>query len=94
MAAGLYTIDKTMNSPKDDNRRSFQQMSNLLSAGMVFPVATAIGYGIGYFLDRLFGTAFLTIVFLLIGIAAGFVSFFRAISAATAEEPKDPPGRS
>jgi F0F1-type ATP synthase assembly protein I len=84
-----------MNSPKDDNRRSFQQLSSLLSAGMVFPVATAIGYGVGYFLDRLFGTTYLTIVFLLFGIAAGFVSFFRAISAAEAEDPdtkaKKPP---
>lgn len=80
-----------MNSPKDDNRRSFQQMSSLLSAGMVFPVSTAIGYGVGYFLDRLFGTTWLTIVFLLFGIVAGFVSFFRAISAATKDDPPDPP---
>jgi len=45
-------------------------------------VSTAIGYGFGYFLDQLFGTTYLSIVFLLFGIAAGFVSFFRAISAA------------
>jgi F0F1-type ATP synthase assembly protein I len=80
-----------MNSPKDDNRRSFQQMSSLLSAGMVFPVSTAIGYGFGYFLDRLFGTTWLTIVFLLLGIVAGFVSFFRAISAATDDDMKKKP---
>lgn len=66
-------------------------MSSLLSAGMVFPVATAIGYGFGYFLDRLFGTTWLTILFLLFGIVAGFLSFFRAISAAEKEDTPDPP---
>jgi F0F1-type ATP synthase assembly protein I len=80
-----------MSSPKDDNRRSFSQLSHLLSAGMVFPVATAIGYAIGYFLDRLFATKYLTIVFLLFGIAAGFVSFFRAISAVERSEKEDQP---
>ena len=78
-----------MNNPKDDNRRSFQQLSSLLSAGLVFPVSTAIGYGFGYFLDRLFGTRYLTIVFLLFGIVAGFVSFFRAVSAAERSETSD-----
>lgn len=56
---------------------------------MVFPVSTAIGYGFGYFLDRLFGTKYLTIVFLLFGIAAGFVSFFRAIAAVERTESED-----
>jgi len=79
-----------MNSPKDDNRRSYQQLSSLLSAGMVFPVSLAIGYAIGYFLDRFFGTKYLTIIFLLLGIAAGFVSFFRAVSAASDLDITDP----
>ncbi len=90
-AGELYTNEKTMNSPKDDNQRSFRQMSSLLSAGMVFPVSTAIGYGFGYFLDRVFGTTYLSIVFLLFGIVAGFVSFFRAISAATKDDDPAPP---
>ena len=55
-------------------------MGSLMSAGMVFPVSIAIGYGMGYYLDRWLGTTWLTIVFLLFGIASGFVSFFRTIS--------------
>lgn len=48
--------------------------------GMVFPVAIVMGYGMGYYLDRWLGTSFLKIVFLLFGVAAGFVSFYRSIS--------------
>jgi ATP synthase protein I len=70
-----------MNSRKDDHRGWMQQTGGLLSAGLVFPVSIAIGYAIGHYLDRWLGTSFLTIVFLLFGIVAGFVSFFRTIAA-------------
>ena len=69
---------KSMSSGKDDKRQRFQQL-NLLSAGLAFPVSIVIGYAIGYFLDRWLGTSFLKIVFLLFGIAAGFVTFYRTI---------------
>lgn len=84
-----YIPSKTgMNSRKDDKRRSFQQLGSLLSAGMVFPVSIAIGYAMGYYLDKFFGTSFLYIIFLLFGIAAGFISFFRSITAAEREPPE------
>ena len=69
-----------MNSRKDDKRRSFQQLNLILSVGMVFPVSIMIGYGIGYMLDKWLGTTSLKIVFLLFGVAAGFVGFFRMVS--------------
>ena len=69
-----------MNSRKDDKRRSFQQLNLILSVGMVFPVSIVMGYGIGYVLDRWLGTSWLKIVFLLFGVAAGFVSFYRMVS--------------
>jgi F0F1-type ATP synthase assembly protein I len=69
-----------MNSGKDDKRRSFQQLNLVLSVGMVFPVSIVIGYGMGYMLDKWLGTTSLKIVFLLFGIAAGFVSFVRIVS--------------
>ncbi len=47
---------------------------------MVFPVSIVIGYGMGYMLDKWLGTTSLKIVFLLFGIAAGFVSFVRIVS--------------
>lgn len=69
-----------MNSRKEDKRRAFQQLNVLLSAGMVFPISIVLGYGMGYYLDKWLGTSFLKILFLLLGIAAGFVSFVRTIS--------------
>ena len=69
-----------MKDRKVDNRRAFQQLNLILSVGMVFPVSIVIGYGIGYYLDKWLGMSSLKIVFLLLGIAAGFVSFFRMIS--------------
>jgi ATP synthase protein I len=58
----------------------YQQLGAVMSAGLVFPVSIAIGYAMGYYLDRWLETSWLTLVFLLFGIAAGFVSFFRTIS--------------
>ena len=46
----------------------------------VLPAATIVGYGIGFLLDRALGTHFLYIVFLLIGIAAGFLQIIRKVT--------------
>jgi len=78
-----------MNNRKGDNRVSFQQLSSLIGVGMVFPISIVIGYGIGYYMDRWLGTTYLKVVFLLFGIASGFVSFFRSIAAAEREENSD-----
>jgi F0F1-type ATP synthase assembly protein I len=51
-----------------------------MSMGFLLPLHTVIGYGIGYFLDHLFGTHFLYWVFLLFGIASGFRELFRELS--------------
>ena len=46
-------------------------------------VATFIGWGIGYWLDMQFGTEpWLMLVFLLLGVAAGFKGVFRAAKEA------------
>ncbi|MBI5026074.1 MAG: AtpZ/AtpI family protein [Nitrospirae bacterium] len=48
------------------------------TVGINLVVATFIGLAIGYYLDKLFGTSpWLTIIFLIIGIAAGFRNLFR-----------------
>jgi len=54
-------------------------------SGLAFllPVATLVGYGIGYALDRLFGTNFLYIVFLVLGILAGFVKVIQQVQKDT-----------
>jgi F0F1-type ATP synthase assembly protein I len=50
-----------------------------LSLGFLLPLHTVVGYVIGYFLDRAFGTHFLYLVFLLLGIASGFIELIREL---------------
>ena len=53
------------------------------SLAFLLPVATFVGYAIGYLLDKAFGTHFLYIVFLLFGIAAGFIQLIRQLQRDT-----------
>jgi F0F1-type ATP synthase assembly protein I len=55
------------------------QVGEYTSLAFMLPAATMIGYAIGYLLDRALGTTFLKIVFLLLGIAAGFVQLIRKV---------------
>jgi F0F1-type ATP synthase assembly protein I len=57
----------------------FKTLGRLLGLAFVLPMNTLVGYGLGYWLDHVFSTHFLYIVFLLLGIAAGFVSLIREI---------------
>ncbi len=49
------------------------------SLALVLPASTFVGYVIGYYLDKAFGTDWLRIVFLILGSVAGFVSLIRQI---------------
>ena len=52
----------------------------------MLPAATLVGYAIGYLLDRAFHTHFLYLVFLIFGIAAGFVQLVRQVTRDTRDE--------
>ena len=57
----------------------------------MFPIAIGLGYGWGYGMDRLFGTApWLTVVFTAFGVIAAFLNLFR-VSARAAENDRDTP---
>ncbi len=56
------------------------QIGQYLALGLLMPVSTFVGYGIGYLLDRLFGTTFLKIPFLILGSVAGFVQLYRGLT--------------
>jgi F0F1-type ATP synthase assembly protein I len=49
------------------------------SLAFMLPMATLVGYGIGYLLDKLFHTTWIYIPGLLLGIAAGFVQLIRLL---------------
>jgi F0F1-type ATP synthase assembly protein I len=61
--------------PRQNNRWALVGRYTTLAFSL--PAATFLGYFIGYLLDRLFHTDFLRVVFLLLGIAAGFVELVR-----------------
>jgi len=58
----------------------WKQVGDYASLGVMLPATTAAGYFLGLLLDRLFGTSFLYLVFLLIGIIAGFVELIRVVT--------------
>lgn len=63
-----------------DRRPELQHWSDIATLGIFFVVATLIGLGIGLYLDGLFNTSpWLTIIFLIFGIAAGFKNFFEVM---------------
>jgi F0F1-type ATP synthase assembly protein I len=52
-----------------------------LSYAILLPVATLVGYAIGYGLDTLFSTHFLRTVFLMLGAVGGFAQLVRSLSS-------------
>ncbi|MBV9743986.1 MAG: AtpZ/AtpI family protein [Acidobacteriia bacterium] len=50
-----------------------------LSLAAMLPTSMAVGYFIGLFLDRAFGTHFLYLVFLLLGIVSGRLQLLRQV---------------
>jgi ATP synthase protein I len=77
-------------SRRDDKGRPFRSASTWLNAsiiGIQFPVAIAIGYFFGRFLDTHLATwPWMTILFSLFGIIAGFVNLFRITAQASRSE--------
>ncbi len=53
------------------------------SLAFLLPAATFVGYIVGYLLDKVFRTHFLYLVFLVLGIVAGFVQLIRQIQRDT-----------
>lgn len=76
MRAGCY--NGVAMSERDDN--PLVAVGRYSGLALVLPVATMVGYVIGYGLDKLFGTNFFYLVFLIFGIVAGFVSLLRQLN--------------
>ncbi|MBI1956054.1 MAG: AtpZ/AtpI family protein [Acidobacteria bacterium] len=62
------------------NKSVWKQIGDYASLGVMLPAATVTGYFLGVLLDYLFHTSFLYIVFLLLGIVAGFLEIIRVVS--------------
>jgi ATP synthase protein I len=66
-----------MKEPKKQN--AWAQVGRYSQLAFVMPGCVVAGYAIGYYLDRYFETSFLYIVFLVLGIAAGFIELIREV---------------
>jgi F0F1-type ATP synthase assembly protein I len=56
------------------------------SLAFMLPLATFVGYALGYMLDKALGTRWIYIPGLLLGIAAGFVQLIRRLMRDTRDE--------
>jgi F0F1-type ATP synthase assembly protein I len=63
--------------PKD---RLLEQLGKYYTIAFLLPACILVGFGIGYGLDKAFGTSLLKIVFLLLGVAAGIIEVIREMS--------------
>jgi ATP synthase protein I len=61
---------------KSNPAARYAQFSGL---ALLLPASTVIGYAIGYYLDKHFGTTWLQIAFLILGAVAGFVGLISQI---------------
>lgn len=67
--------------------RSARSWLDVSIVGLQFPIAIVIGYLWGRWLDRHLGTwPWLTLLFSLFGVAAGFLNLFRIAARAEREE--------
>lgn len=75
-----------------DGGKQLKQAVRLGSVGIELAVSTVIGWLIGRWLDGKLSTGpWLSIVFLLLGVAAGFRSLFLAAKKQSEQSPPEPP---
>jgi F0F1-type ATP synthase assembly protein I len=51
-----------------------------LSLGLLLPIATFVGFAMGYGLDKVFHTGWLRFVFLVLGAVSGFIETVRELN--------------
>ncbi len=73
---------------RDPKKNVWVQVSEYASLAFMLPAATLIGYGIGYLLDRALGTTFLKVIFLVFGMASGFLQVIRQVQKDTKDSDK------
>ena len=79
---------------KRDKRRERKEIINaftmILQIGLAMMTCMAMSFGIGYYLDRLLGTKYWVMIFLLIGIMASIRSLFSLVGKI--QPPRTPAG--
>jgi ATP synthase protein I len=71
---------------KEDTRKLLRLVGLASTVGLTLVLSTVIGLAFGIWLDRVFNTGpWLTLVFLVVGIVAGFRNFYRFMTKSTRE---------
>jgi ATP synthase protein I len=66
---------------KEDTRKALKLVGLASTLGLTIVIATFIGLAVGLWLDEVFNTSpWLTVIFLILGIIAGFRNFYRFMS--------------
>ena len=73
---------------RNPKKNVWVQVGEYTSLAFMLPAATLIGYGIGYLLDRALGTTFLKVIFLIFGMASGFLQVIRQVQKDTKDSDK------
>ena len=71
-----------MNEPNSENDKPTKaaiSAARYIAIASLLPASTFVGYAIGYGLDHWLGTQYLKIVFLILGIIAGFTQLVRQL---------------
>jgi ATP synthase protein I len=74
----------------ENNKKETLRLANLSSVGIALVICTLMGLGIGYWLDSILHIKppVLTIIFMLLGIAAGFLNVFRTLAQSDTKSPR------
>ncbi len=75
-----YSSSWSFRMKKKDGENQAAAIGKYLELAMLLPIATMVGWAIGYGLDKLFGTHFLFLIFIVLGTAAGIIQLIRDLS--------------
>ncbi len=65
---------------KEDKTGGMYAIGRYLSVGLMVPVGTMVGYGIGYEIDKHAGTHYWSMILMVVGTVGGFIQLIREIS--------------
>lgn len=76
---------------KSEDKKFLKQIAWASTIGLEVALSIFIGLGIGYWLDKRFDTTpTLSLVFLVLGVAAGFLNYYRFVVKQQREDEKGP----
>lgn len=79
---------------KKERREIISALAMLMQIGLAMMTCMALSFGIGYYLDRLLGTKYWIMIFLLIGILASIRSLFILVGKIGGNTKGEPDGGS